>query len=181
MKSHLKCASWLLLVLLTGCSHMPFHHPPPVQPARFAPPREPSLPVALAIVELPPAEIVLAARPIYNLPTEPLNTQPRRRKQKPIEVIAVQEGTTNPEVSAIVGPLSSGDPANVRQQTVNSIAAIEHGLEGMNHNLSDPQQKTADQIREFVKQAKAALASGDVEGAHTLAGKAQVLLAGLTQ
>jgi hypothetical protein len=181
MKTHLKCASWLAPLLLTGCNHMPFHHPPPAQPARFAPPLELSLPVALAIVELPPEQLVLAARPIYNLPTEPVNTPPRHRKQKPVEVTAVQEGTTNPEVSAIVGPLSSGDPANFRQQTVDSIAAIERGLGGMNRNLTDPQQKTADQIREFLKQAKAALASGDVEGAHTLSGKAQVLLAGLTQ
>ncbi len=47
--------------------------------------------------------------------------------------------------------------------------------------LSDPEQKTADHIREFLKQARAALASGDVEGAHTLAAKAQVLLAELTK
>jgi len=181
MKSHLKCASWLLLVLVTGCRHMPFHHNPPVQTARLAPPLEPSLPVALAIIELPPGQILLAGKPIYRLPLEPINTPPRHRKQKPVEVTAVQEGSTNPEVSAIVGPLSSGDPANFRQQTVDSIAAIERGLGGMNRNLNDTEQKTADQIREFVKQAKAALASGDVEGAHTLAGKAQVLLAGLTQ
>ena len=181
MKSHGKCASCLFALSLAGCSHMPFHRPPPAQPARFAPPIEPSLPVALAIIELPPAEILLAGRPIYRLPLEPINTPPRHRRQKPEEVTAVQEGTTNPEVSAIVGPLSSGDPANLRQQTENSIAAIERGLGGINRNLTDPEQKTAEQIREFLKQAKTALASGDVEGAHTLAGKAQVLLQGLTQ
>jgi hypothetical protein len=46
--------------------------------------------------------------------------------------------------------------------------------------LSEPEQKTAAHVREFVKQAKAALASGDVEGAHTLTVKAQVLLSELT-
>ena len=93
---------------------------------------------------------------------------------------APQEGTTSSEVSAIIGPLSSGDPSNFRQQTMDSIASIERGLSGINRSLSDPERKTADQIREFLKQAKSALDSGDVEGAHTLAGKAQVLLAGLT-
>jgi len=42
-------------------------------------------------------------------------------------------------------------------------------------------QKTADQIREFLKQARAALASGDVDGARTLAAKAKALLDVLTE
>jgi hypothetical protein len=83
-------------------------------------------------------------------------------------------------VSAI-GQLSSGDPANFRQQTENSIADIERRLNGINRTLSDSEQKTVDHIREFLKQARAALASGDVEGAHTLAAKAQVLLTELTK
>ncbi len=80
-----------------------------------------------------------------------------------------------------IGQLSSGDPANSRQQTENSIADIERRLNGINRTMSDSEQKTADHIREFLKQARAALASGDVEGANTLAGKAQVLLAELTK
>ena len=47
--------------------------------------------------------------------------------------------------------------------------------------LSEPEQKTAVQIREYLKQAREALASGDVDGAHTLAAKAKVLLAELTK
>jgi hypothetical protein len=85
-----------------------------------------------------------------------------------------------PGVSAL-GELSSGDPANLRQQTENSIAAIERGLNGVNRSFSDSDKTTANHIQEFLKQAKAALASGDVEGAHTLAAKAQVLLAELTR
>jgi hypothetical protein len=83
-------------------------------------------------------------------------------------------------VSAI-GQLSSGDPGNFRQQTESSIADIERRLNGINRGLGDSEQKTADHIREFLKQARAALASGDVEGAHTLAAKAQVLLEELTK
>jgi pantothenate synthetase len=83
-------------------------------------------------------------------------------------------------VSAI-GQLSSGDPADLRQRTINSIVATERGLSSITRSLSDQEQKTAAQIREFLKQARAALASGDVDGAHTLAAKARVLLGELSQ
>jgi pantothenate synthetase len=59
---------------------------------------------------------------------------------------------------------------------VDSIAATERELNGISRNLSDQEKKTAGQIREYLKQAKEALASGDADGAHTLAAKAKVLL-----
>jgi len=64
---------------------------------------------------------------------------------------------------------------------VNSIAATERGLNAITRKLSDQEQKTAAQIREFLKQARAALNSGDVDGAHTLAAKAKVLLGELSR
>jgi hypothetical protein len=78
-------------------------------------------------------------------------------------------------VSAI-GQLSSGDPANSRRDTEDSIMTIEKGLNGLNRNLNDNELKTADHIREFLKQARQALGTGDVDGAHNLAAKAKVLL-----
>jgi ribosomal protein S20 len=83
-------------------------------------------------------------------------------------------------VSAI-GQLSSGDASDLRQQTLNSITATERGLSGIGRRLNGQEQKTAAQIREFLKQARAALASGDVDGAHTLAAKAKVLLGELSE
>jgi pantothenate synthetase len=83
-------------------------------------------------------------------------------------------------VSAI-GQLSTGDPSDVRVQTQNTIASTEHGLNGINRELNDQEKKTADHIREFLKQAKAALSSGDVDGAATLAAKAKVLLGELSK
>jgi len=85
-----------------------------------------------------------------------------------------------PGVSAI-GQLSSGDPTDLRRETVESIATIERGLIGINRQLSDAEQKTAVQIREYLKQAREALETGDVDGAHTLAAKAKVLLSELNQ
>jgi hypothetical protein len=83
-------------------------------------------------------------------------------------------------VSAI-GQLSSGEPSDLRLQTQNSITATEHGLSGITRELNDQEKKTADHIREFIKQAKAALNSGDVDGAATLAAKAKVLLEELSK
>ena len=185
MKPHFKCASWLLLLALTGCSHLPFHRNPPAQAHSLAPFLHPSQPIELVAIELPPSEVVLPAQPIYNMREEPQQVKPpvrRRRQDKDDSGADSSDVAANatPEVSAI-GQLSSGDPAIFRQQTEGAIMAIERQLNSINRKLSDSDQKTAGQIREFLKQAKAALASGDVEGAHTLAAKAQVLLAGLTQ
>jgi hypothetical protein len=89
-------------------------------------------------------------------------------------------GSESPGVSAI-GQLSSGEPSDLRQQTADSITAIERSLNGIGHSLSEPEQKTAAQIREYLKQAREALASGDVDGAHTLTAKAKVLLGELSR
>lgn len=85
-----------------------------------------------------------------------------------------------PEVSA-VGQLSPGDPAALRVQTEQSIAKTEHALDSITRKLNEQEAKTAAQIREFLKQAKAALASGDMDGAYTLALKAKVLLGEISQ
>jgi len=184
MKSPLRCASCLLLLALTGCDHLPFHRKPPAQAHSLAPFAHPSQPIELVAIELPPSEIVLQAKPIYNMREQPQPIKPpvRRRRQDRDDSADSSDVAANatPEVSAI-GQLSSGDPASFRQQTEGAISDIERQLNGITRKLNDSEQKTAVQIREFLKQAKAALASGDVEGAHTLAAKAQVLLAGLTQ
>ena len=88
---------------------------------------------------------------------------------------AQQASIGSPGVSAI-GQLTSGDTPDLRQQTLNSIADTDRRLNGLNSRLGDQEQKIADQIREYLKQSRAALSSGDVDGAHTLAIKAKVLL-----
>ena len=187
MKSPVRSVAWLLPFLLTGCFELPFHRTNPAQGRMLAPRVRPSQSIQLVEIDLPPADTVVAAYAIYNFRegVEPLRP-PERHKRPPNQnaddAAAVPDSTppANPSVSAI-GQLSSGDSANSRQETENFIADIERRLNGMNRTLSDSEQKTADHIREFVKQARAALASGDVEGAHTLAAKAQVLLTELTK
>ena len=79
-----------------------------------------------------------------------------------------------------MGQLSSGDPANYRRQAIDSINSTERSVNSINRRLTDNEQVTVTHIREFLKQAKAALASGDVDGARNLAAKAKVLLGELT-
>jgi hypothetical protein len=181
MRTPAKCGAWLLPLLLTGCI---FHKTRPAPIQSLAPPIGTSLPLEVASLELPPSILVIPAQPIYNLkvPTEPIKQPAKHRRpaNKGAEETMEAAASPTPVVSAI-GELSAGDPANFHQQTEDSIAAIERGLNGINRPLDDSEQKTADHIREFLKQAKAALASGDIDGAHTLAAKAKVLLDELTK
>jgi hypothetical protein len=183
MRSPVQRAGWLLPFLwlqpflLTGCI---FHKNQPVPVQAFAPSIQPSIPLEIASIELPPVFLVVPARPIYNmkLPAEPLKQPVHRRRpvSKPVEVSPdVAVANPIPAVNAI-GQLSSGDPSNYHQQIEEVIATTEHGLNSIGRPLDDQEQKTADHIREDIKQAKAALASGDLDGAHTLAAKAKVLL-----
>ena len=184
MKSPARCAAWLLPILLAGCIHTPFHKNQPPQ-LIMAPPIPHNQPMELASTELPPSLRLIPGKPLYNLRVHDETGRPLIHHRKPanpeIEIAPEVTGNQTTEVSAIIGQLSSGDPVSYRQQTEATIASIERGLNGINRTLNDSDQKTADQIREFLKQARTALDSGDVDGAHNLAAKAQVLLAALTQ
>jgi hypothetical protein len=184
MKLPAKRVVWLLPLLLTGCFGIPFHRTRPQSPLALAPQVNRAEAISLAVIELPPEDTVIAAQAIYNMwvVSHPI-VPPMRRRRPPTANDATPEPAppaNSPAVSAI-GQLSSGDGEHFRQQTENSIADVERRLNGIHRVLSDPEQRTAGHIREFLKQARSALASGDVEGAHTLATKAQVLLTGLAE
>ena len=180
MKLPARSVAWLLPLLLTAC----FHKTDKAQVEPLAPPIEDApLPKPVpSPTELPPPVITVPNQ----APVPDTNQQPQKpaklpvKHRKPPANSTQQASIESPGVSAI-GQLSSGDPSDLRQQTVNSLAATERGLSGITRQLSDQEQKTAAQIREFLKQARAALASGDVDGAHTLAAKARVLLGELSR
>ncbi|MFZ1086843.1 MAG: hypothetical protein WAN35_17910 [Terracidiphilus sp.] len=169
----------LLPMLLAGCSHKARPEPlaPPIEDAPL--PRPVPSPT-----NLPPAVITIPKErpePSQAEQTPPAPTPPvRHRKPTPPPNSTQQASLAHPSVSAI-GQLSSGDPSDLWRQTSDSIAATERGLNSINRPLSDQEMKTSAQIREFLKQARAALNSGDVDGAHTLAVKAKVLLGELSQ
>jgi hypothetical protein len=174
MKIPARIVAWVLPLLLSGC----FLHKKPKYPPLVLSPSigESTQPPPS---QSPPPEVAIPTAPTTNVTDLPEQTPkpPVRRKKPPTDDDAgtQQAAAPTPEVSAI-GQLSSGDPADLRQKTEASIATTERSLNNISRGLNDQDQKTAAHIREFLKQAKAALASGDVDGASTLAAKAKVLL-----
>ena len=172
MKLSARSVAWLLVLLLTGC----VHKTQVAQNQPFAPPIEDNPPPKPepAPTNLPPPEVTIPVQPEPQVPVpaEPVK-KPVKHKKPPANTQVASNGT--PAVSAI-GNLTTGDTPNMRQQTDSSIASTEKVLNGITRKLNDQEQKTAAQVREYIKQARDALTAGDVDGAHTLALKAKVLL-----
>ena len=175
MKFSARSAAWLLLLLLTGCFHRKVQVaqnqplPPPIEEAPPAKP-EPSP------TNLPPPVVTIpeqATQQQIAPPPEPVKKPPKHRKPANTNTQVASTGPA-PSVPAI-GNLTTSDP-NTRQQTDASIEQTEKTLNGIGRKLNDQEQKTAAQIREFIKQARESLTAGDVDAAHTLATKAKVLL-----
>jgi len=178
MRARVTSVAWLLPLLLTACFHRT--HPaakqataPPIVDTKPLGPEPPPLDLPQVAVAVPSPAITPGAGVQYKPPVKPA---PHHRK--PVKQNVEQASIEAPGVSAI-GQLSPGDPSDLRQQTESSLASTERGLSGITRTLSDPELKTSAQIREFLKQARAALAAGDVDGANTLALKAKVLLSEL--
>jgi hypothetical protein len=186
MKLRARNVAWLLPFFLTAC--FPFQKKQPQQVQALAPPVAAMPKPAADHPDLPESAITIPDQPIAREAEVQPAPKPPPKHRKPPKTTQQASNTPpaapvapeNPGVSAI-GQLSSGDPSDLRRDTVNSIAATERGLNGLGRNLNDQEQKTAGQIREYLKQAREALVSGDVDGAHTLSEKAKVLLGELSR
>jgi hypothetical protein len=204
MKLHARNVVWLLPLVLSAClaASLAGCSGPPRQPQvqQFAPP--------VSTVPKPPVLHPVLAESALSLPFEPLDTDTdaiveeaakpavrhRRPPTKPAPEVAdnTQPDTATPPPAAdnvevpAIGVLSSGGPSggdssDRRRETQDSITDTEKGLRSLGRRLNGQEEKTADQIREFIKQAKKALNTGDVDGAYTLAAKAKVLLSELSE
>jgi hypothetical protein len=198
MNLHARNVAWLLPLILTACADKA--RLPQVQP--FAPP--------VSTIAKPPVIHPQLDESVLTLPLEPIDTDAdaileeaakpairhRRAPAKPSPEIAdtSQPGATSAQPPATetadevpaIGVLSSGDPASgspsdVKLETANSITDTERGLKSLDRPLNGQEQKTASQIRQFIRQARRALGTGDVDGARTLAAKAKVLLGELSE
>jgi outer membrane biosynthesis protein TonB len=189
--------SWLLSVLallplMQGCTHKtqqaaqtqtlapPIVDTPPPKPATVSPadlpppvvtPPPPATPATDTTANTTPPPKKPAHHPKKTTPT---TTTPAQSTQE------TASAAPTPSVSAI-GELSSGASGDQRTRTEETIASTEKGVNGITRQLSDSEKKTDAQIHEFLKQAKEALNTGDVDGALSLANKAKVLLAELNQ
>jgi hypothetical protein len=176
MRLSARSAAWLLPLLLTGC----IHKSQVAQSTPLAPPIE-DVPPAIHMPppsDLPPPDVTAPVQQPAPVVTTPPPAPPKKpaKHKKPANSPTTQTASSGAAPVPAIGQLSSGDPPDLRQQTDSSIVAIEKSLNGINRNLSDQERKTAAQIREYLKEARTALSSGDIDGAHTLATKAKVLL-----
>ncbi len=191
MKLRASGIAWLLPLLLTACIHR--GHQKNIQP--------PAPPVAVEPVP-PPPEVKIPPKEEAATNQHATSTTTQKTSQKPKPAIRhsrppngtaeqVAKGATpsssDPQPSSgmsggvsAIGQLTSEDSAELSRQTRNEIISIERNLYEIDNKLSAQEQKTTAQIREYLKQARAALASGDVDGAHTLTAKAKLLLNELT-
>ena len=189
---HARNVAWLLPLFLTACLHL--HKPQPQQSQVLAPP-DPNLPKpALTHPELSASTVMIPDEPIAidsDVKQEPIPPAKRKKPAKSTQQAAsannqqaVSAPPAAPEIPSVsaIGDLSSGgDPSDQRRETDETIASTERGLNGLGRTLNDQEQKTAGQIREYIKQAREALLSGDMDGAKTLAAKAKALLTELSQ
>jgi hypothetical protein len=181
MKMRARNVAWLLPFVLSGCFQL--HKAQPQQDQLFAPPLANLPKPPLVHPELSESSLTIPDLPLatdVDMEQEPI---PAKRKKPPK---TTQQAANTPPAAdesagvSAIGTLSSGEPSDQRNETEDSIAATERGLNGLGRNLSDQEKKTAGQIREYIKQAREALVSGDVVGANTLAAKAKVLLSELS-
>lgn len=165
------------LLVLAGCRH-----------------RQPKL---AAAVPLPPdIHPVMVSVPPPTHPTEPLPEPeksvvqevipppppPKKVRKKravpvpPAPAAPVQVAAATPPIS--LGQLSAGGDAGsaLRSETEQLAAAQKQRLDHLPAPLAAAHTTEVDQVRRFLKGADSAWQSGDVEGAHTLALKAKILL-----
>ncbi len=201
MRVTYKHALWLLaaLPLLQGCDHKKVQA---AQTQALAPPivdAPPPKPATVSPADLPPP-VIGNPQPTSTNETaktpEPVKKPVRHPKKpaatpstdpKPVQEASNSTTPASPTGNQItesvpaIGQLSGGASGDVKNETEDSINATEKGLNGITRPLSSTEVKTAAQIREFLKQAREALATGDADGARTLVSKAKVLLAELNQ
>jgi len=175
--------------LLQGCDQKPSK----TQTQTLAPPivdTPPPKPATVSTADLPPPVVgpTQPAQPSTTTaasqpPPPPKKPVHRPKKTAPAATQPTQEAANTPPATSVsaIGELSSGASGDARSQAEEGINSTEKGLNAITRNLSDSETKTAAQIREFLKQAREALTTGDVDGAITLTKKAKVLLTELNQ
>jgi len=183
MKLRARNVAWLLPFFLTAC--FPFHKNKPQLDQLLAPILVSLTKPPVTHPDLPLSALVLPDQTLVtedDVEEEDVPAPKHRRLPRPVQQ-AINPPAAPDESTGVsaIGTLSSGQPSNVLQQTEDSLAATERGLNGLNRNLSDQERKTVAQIKEYIKQAREALNTGDVDGAFTLAAKAKAVLTELSQ
>jgi outer membrane biosynthesis protein TonB len=191
--SQSRALSWLLLFCLPAAGCFWQRHPKATPPPQAQAPAENPVenPVDINPPATQPAPAPAPTVPAYQ-PPQSVQSKPAQKKKKPSPATpatpdqqsapnASQQTASNGASgsgSSAIGELASGNEAHAaetRVATLDLINSTEKRYHDL-HNLSDAGKRTGAQIESFLKQARAALASNDLDGAHTLATKAKLLV-----
>jgi hypothetical protein len=191
MKLDARKVAWLLPLLVSGCAH----NTNLTQMQQMAPPIEDTPPAVLAPASLPSPVITIPEtdKPVVVVQEQPAK-QPPKHKKPALKAPAasppsgaggqpgtqVAENAPPQEVTAGGSFTTPPEASDSKKQAEDSIAEIEKGLNGIAHKLSDTEEKTSMQIKEFLKEARTALNSGDMDAAKNLTMKAKALLGELS-
>ena len=179
-----------LTVSLAGCRH------------RIVLPPLPAVQTPVDLIESPqPANAPLLEAHPSSLPPVPAATAapkpPRgRRRSRTIAPTSTPSAAPEPEATppaapapepppaeSAVGALTAGGEATpqTRQEAADLLASIDKRLNALPAQLTDAQKTQIAQVKNFSRDAQAALKSGDADGAKTLATKAKLILDDLEQ
>jgi outer membrane biosynthesis protein TonB len=192
MKLDARKVAWLLPLLLSACAHNTnVSQMQPMAPNIDDTPPPPNL--APANLPSPVITIPKTDKPVIVVQEQPTRQPPKHKKQAPKTAgttpanaaagppgTQVADNAPPPEVNAGGSFTTPPEEPDQKRQTEASLADVEKGLTVIVRKLSDSEEKTSMQIKEYLKEAKTLLNSGDVEGAATLAKKAKALLGELS-
>jgi hypothetical protein len=163
---------------LSGCRHRPQIAPlPPIQ-----------TPVELEEIPPPanPPELEMPTEKLPALPTAAAAARQKREKKKVVAKVVpapapapAQVVSGEPETeAAAIGALTAGEEASpkTKQDAAELISSIEKRLNSLPTQTVEEQKAQISKVKNFWRDADAALKSGDAEGAMTLATKAKLLL-----
>lgn len=170
-----------LLCGLSGCRHKTELAPLPV------------IQTKVDLVEIPEPEDLplLEPTPLNTLPepTAAAATKLKRERKRTTKIVLaptappatspLPTATVQPSVEVTaIGALTAGAETNpqTKQDAADLIASIEKRLGALPAQTTDDQKAQISKVRNFWRDAQAALKSGDAEGAMTLATKAKLLL-----
>ncbi len=90
--------------------------------------------------------------------------------------IVIHRGGASEPVTQIIPGMTLEESNRLRQQAQDLLAAADSDLKKLAiRDLNSSQQETVSQIRHYIDVARSALGEGDIQRAHTLAQKAQLL------
>jgi hypothetical protein len=128
--------------------------------------------LAAPVIELPPMPIAAAAASPRR---ERRRLAPKTAATAPAEDTTPQPATDEAEA---IGDLTAGGAANpqAQEEAASLIRLIQKRVSGLSAQTVRKQRTQINRVQNFRRQAQDALKSGDVEGATTLATKANLLL-----